>query len=536
MPVDLLVCFNEKLKKLFRAEDAALKRIQDHEMQINKMSLVINDLQLERDTLQDSLNDATAKLSEARIELNNWQHRSNSAQSEIAAKLTTTIESLHCQIDQYQKQIASKDTQLKDLSKKIDHLKNYIETTEAEFADKIRQAQAVNENLQKELVESNEEIYKLTELLGGHQKGPSVDLSLSTIVEKLLQEKNEQINQLEDKLEVLNSLAEIGNKSHSTEIESKSSSKRVNFTETLESYADISDQTRHAVVVSDESFSPKSISISSSVVKRPLLGSSESSISLQPIKEIDEMLVTPDSILREDVNFQDLFQSDMGEKSWILNQTSHEHCEEQYSKLEQEVENLTKDLESKKSFVQDLQKQLSEMESLKEAVKQLQAEKPSKENYLAQKDHRIIELSTLLDSEKSKIKEMNENYEKWFKAVVEERVQAQVKCEEFARQVANMSRELEEEKSKTEKLSRVVEKLTQKQFKDAHVATEYADDQEVALLRDRVTQLEDAIEQARNHVFELQRRNEYLQRFRDEEIGQATNALGMGGISSENGE
>ena len=63
----------------------------------------------------------------------------------------------------------------------------------------------------------------------------------------------------------------------------------------------------------------------------------------------------------------------MSEKSWILHQSNHERCEEQYSKLEQKVENLTKDLEFKQSYVQDLQKQLTEMESLKEAVKQLQA-------------------------------------------------------------------------------------------------------------------------------------------------------------------
>lgn len=42
LPVDLLVCLNEKLNKLFRAEDAALKRIQDQDMQINKLSLMIH--------------------------------------------------------------------------------------------------------------------------------------------------------------------------------------------------------------------------------------------------------------------------------------------------------------------------------------------------------------------------------------------------------------------------------------------------------------------------------------------------------------
>ncbi|XP_065220407.1 putative leucine-rich repeat-containing protein DDB_G0290503 [Planococcus citri] len=540
MPVDLLVCFNEKLKKLFRAEDAALKRIQDHEMQINKLSVVITDLQLERDTLQETLNETTAKLSEARIELNNWQHRSNSAESEIVIKLTATIESLQCEVDKYQKQISSKDTQLNDLSKKIEHLNKYIKSAETEFAEKIQKFQTINERLQKEVHESNEEIYKLNELIEDHQKEPHEDLGLSTIVEQLLQEKNEQINQLQDKLEVFKSLAEIGNKSHSTEIDSKSSSsKRVNFTETLESYADMSDHTRHAVV-SDVSLSPRCISISSSIIKKPLLGSSasnESSISLEPIKEIDEILVRPDSTLRKEVTFKDdLFSADLNDKSWTLNQSTHLHSDEEYTRLEQQVADLSKELESKKTIVNDLKRQLTEIESLKDAVKQLQAEKPSNEHYLKQKDRRITELTTLLDSEKNKIKEMNENYEKWFKAVVDERVQAQIKCEEFARQIENLTRELDEERSKTEKLSRVIEKLTERQIQDTSEASEVVkNDEEVGVLRGRITQLEDAIEKAQTHVRDLQRRNEYLQKFQDDEIGQVTNALGTGGISSENG-
>ena len=48
--------------------------------------------------------------------------------------------------------------------------------------------------------------------------------------------------------------------------------------------------------------------------------------------------------------------------------------------------------------------------------------------------------------------------------------------EEFARQLTNMTKELEEEKCKTEKLFIVVEKLTQKQIQDIDALTQHADD------------------------------------------------------------
>lgn len=199
------------------------------------------------------------------MKVEHLQHRSSSAQSEVASKLTKTIESLESQIEAHMKTISQKDAKLKDSAKRIEQLENYIKNIEKELTDKIEKIELVNDNLQQELRESTNEINKLNDFLAGHRKDDN--LSLSTVVEKLLVEKNEQIHELEERIDMLKSLAEFNNKSHSTEIDSKGSSRhKANFTETLESYSDFSDHTRHAVAF-DESISPRYISISSSVKK-----------------------------------------------------------------------------------------------------------------------------------------------------------------------------------------------------------------------------------------------------------------------------
>lgn len=38
VPINMLSCLHEKLKKLFRAEEAALKKITDQDMQLNRLT------------------------------------------------------------------------------------------------------------------------------------------------------------------------------------------------------------------------------------------------------------------------------------------------------------------------------------------------------------------------------------------------------------------------------------------------------------------------------------------------------------------
>lgn len=97
----------------------------------------IKTLELEKGILQENLSSTSEKLSEAKIELNNWQHGHVTMQSEIQLELSRTIESLESRIEYYEKFITQKDMKISELNNKIKSLENYISNIENDFKETI---------------------------------------------------------------------------------------------------------------------------------------------------------------------------------------------------------------------------------------------------------------------------------------------------------------------------------------------------------------------------------------------------------------
>lgn len=213
----------------------------------------------------------------------------------------------------------------------------------------------------------------------------------------------------------------------------------------------------------------------------------------------------------------------------------HVSCKEQAYKYEQQVLILTKDLDMKKEAVEELKKQLNEMESLTSALREVEARSKMEAEQLKQKDQRLMELSTVLNAEKKKTQELNENYEKWMKAVVKERVDAQVKCQEFANSLNNVSKELENEKNTVEKLTRVVENMNQKTNEVNALTNQLKNgNDEITGLKETIKRLEIAIELAEGRVRQLEGEREALRSAKEQRDREKQTALQSGVISSHN--
>lgn len=206
------------------------------------------EVQLEKDTLQESLNEATGKLAETKIKLENEQYRASTNQSEISSKLTKSIESLKCEVENCNKKIAQKDATIAESAKKLETLRTYIQSAEADFLSKTEKMEKLIGTLQKELKELHSGKDRLNELIAEYGGNEGADLVGS--VKKILDEKNARISKLER-----------DNNGNSLYLKN-----RMNITETLETYSDYSDNIRHAASV-DLSMSPHYLSSGSTTKK-----------------------------------------------------------------------------------------------------------------------------------------------------------------------------------------------------------------------------------------------------------------------------
>lgn len=211
--------------------------------------------ELEKSMLRESLNNTSAKLSEAKIELNNWQHGHTTVQSDIQLEQTRTIESLELEIEYLKKCISQKDAKISNLMDKIKCSENYISNTEAEFKATIDKKNLYVTELRHQLQEQENEKEKLQKLLlKYHDKD---EINMTDVFEMLLKERDEEIKHLEQKVSSLQSVMEEFNKVNSTDNDSK----HRNFSN-LESSTD-SDVSRHAAMT-EISAVPHYISIVSS--------------------------------------------------------------------------------------------------------------------------------------------------------------------------------------------------------------------------------------------------------------------------------
>lgn len=202
----------------------------------------------------------------------------------------------------------------------------------------------------------------------------------------------------------------------------------------------------------------------------------------------------------------------------------HASSKEQCYKYEQQVLLVTKDLQNAKQTIDSLNKQLEQMDALKNKLNEIEYQYKHQQDQCATKDQRVIELTTILEAEKSKTRELNENYEKWLKAVVKERVEAQVKCEEYAHKLNSLSKELEAEKDKCDKLTLIVESFDHRDNDRNEELNDRIKQQakEITDLRNTLAQLQTDIEQARYQLRQMEQENEQLKKSEQQKVVQSS--------------
>lgn len=187
---------------------------------------------------------ASAKLSEAKTELNNWQHGHSSVQSEIQLELSRTIESLQNEIEYLKRCIDQKDENIRELTNGV---KNSEKAREVDL-------------LKAKLEELQSRCAKQADLLSETEKNDRV---VNKRLATMLNERDTEIKRLHQKLSSLSSSAGYS-RFNISEIGTPLKRTRVSFEDTSQSFDD-SDVSRHAAI-GEISALPHYLSIMSEVV------------------------------------------------------------------------------------------------------------------------------------------------------------------------------------------------------------------------------------------------------------------------------
>ncbi|XP_055703876.1 pericentrin isoform X3 [Phlebotomus papatasi] len=192
LPVDEVQRILEKLAKHSRAEEAAIKRIHDLEMQITGVRANFAELQHERDALQERMSEQLVRISSLQSRLDEQRHRAEEIHRQGTSDLNIRVHDLQLEVTSLRETLQSRDKQIATLKSHLEQSRELIERQEVELARELTQSEANRlEKLEQENVELREKI-----------KNEMVNkLALPDLMETMLADKNEEIDHLRELLE-----------------------------------------------------------------------------------------------------------------------------------------------------------------------------------------------------------------------------------------------------------------------------------------------------------------------------------------------
>ncbi|XP_022916668.2 early endosome antigen 1 isoform X1 [Onthophagus taurus] len=196
VPLQQLARLKEKLIKHSRAEDAAVKRIRDLEMQLSSTKQELEDSQNEKDLLQAQVTEQIVLLSSLQMRLDEQRLKAEQNQKQANTSLELKIYDLENEIQELKDTMHAKDKNLKQLNKVIDETKKRLEDREKELNN--REDDEILLNFEKEMIKLKEENRFLKTKIESDAQNAQI---LPGLVDNIIADKNSDIEKLRLKLD-----------------------------------------------------------------------------------------------------------------------------------------------------------------------------------------------------------------------------------------------------------------------------------------------------------------------------------------------
>ncbi|XP_021706837.1 A-kinase anchor protein 9 isoform X3 [Aedes aegypti] len=204
LPVDEVQRIFDKLHRHTRVEEVAIKRINDLEMQICSVRNEYAELQHERDVLQERMSEQSLKITTLQSKLDEQRLRAEELHRQGTSHLTVKVHDLQNEVVNLKETLQTRDKQITSLKNFLENSQQVIERQEKELA----MNQADNDRSQYELkleAELQAKCDEIQQLKNKIQNDMINKLALPDLMETMLADKNEEIDQLKEKLSQLQS-------------------------------------------------------------------------------------------------------------------------------------------------------------------------------------------------------------------------------------------------------------------------------------------------------------------------------------------
>ncbi|XP_025835936.1 myosin-4 isoform X2 [Agrilus planipennis] len=195
IPLQQLARLKEKLLVHSRAEDAAMKKIRDLEMQLDHIKHELEESQNEKDILQDQVSQQLILISNLQMRLDEQRLRTEQVQKQNNTSLEVHIYDLENEIQTLKEIIQNRDKTIKHLTTSIEQTKQRLEDREKELLAKTEDIAYVEQ--QKQIEKLQEENEHLKVKLNCDNKNAQI---LPSLVDNIIADKNKDIDMLRSKL------------------------------------------------------------------------------------------------------------------------------------------------------------------------------------------------------------------------------------------------------------------------------------------------------------------------------------------------
>ncbi|XP_065163040.1 A-kinase anchor protein 9 isoform X3 [Atheta coriaria] len=196
VPLQQLSRLKEKLLKHSRAENSALKRIQDMELQLLHAKQEHDELHNEKDVLQEQVSEQLVLISSLQMRLDDQRIRAEHVQKQANASLEMRIYDLENDLQALRDKLQSRESTIKNLNKIIEETKQRLRDREEELSSTLEESEVCDLKAQIDRLKADNEIMR--QKIENDAQNAQI---LPSLVDNIIADKNKDIESLRLKLE-----------------------------------------------------------------------------------------------------------------------------------------------------------------------------------------------------------------------------------------------------------------------------------------------------------------------------------------------
>ena len=176
----------------FTRERLAMQKYDEH-----FFTIPLQEIQQERDILQERMSDQMMKISSLQSRLDEQRIRAEELNKQSTSDLQLRVHDLQNELGSLRETLSARDKQISNLNQLLEHSKKIIDRQEHELAFSGDNDKSLVDRLEEELKRKSDEIERLKEKIKSEMINK---VALPDLMETMMAEKNEEIEALKDQL------------------------------------------------------------------------------------------------------------------------------------------------------------------------------------------------------------------------------------------------------------------------------------------------------------------------------------------------